>query len=417
MYYRLRDHCHLILGALRGAIYDLQAGRVYSINRRAVEMLQRYQTCPIDGILTSRSADAVACREFFDKLSAMNLGAIYFEAPPEKAQEVLASAPAQFRFLWLELTSACNNSCVHCYSASGRQGDNDRVPKERWLSLIAEARKEGASALQFIGGEPLLVPYWRELVREAGNQKYGSVEIFTNGTLIDDGCVSFFKEHGVRVATTIYGADAGPHDRVTGNAGSFDKTLAALRRLVASNIPTRAASIISRLNEDEAEKIQDFCKSLGVKSGWPDVVRPTGRGNDPDILPRHYQRAPVRPPFRTGRSSFYRARQFNSCFSGKIAITPRGDVLPCIFARSQICGNVLEAPLKEVIWGEALQRCWNTTKDVVEKCMDCEYRYACEDCRPLAQGQDPLKCWLSRSQGCSYDPYSGKWPVDISLAS
>jgi radical SAM protein with 4Fe4S-binding SPASM domain len=399
----------LVEGASRGAIYDLKAGRVYSINHQAVEILRKCHDQRIDSVSSSCKVADADIREFFDKMTSMGVGGVYFDAPARKPNKFF-SEPARFNFLWLELTSACNNLCVHCYSSSDPKSATDTVSRERWLSLIAEARKEGASALQLIGGEPLLVPYWRDLVGEAKKHKFNFVEIFTNGTLIDDDCIGFFKEHGVCVATTVYGADAAVHDRVTRNVGSFDKTSAAIKRLVAAKIPIRVASIISRLNEDEVERIQTFCRSLGVQFRRPDVVRPTGRGDNEDLLPLRYQKALIRPPFRTDSKSFFRARQFNSCFAGKIAITPTGDVLPCIFARNKICGNVMQNSLNSVIWGEALQKCWRTTKDAVEKCKYCEYRYACRDCRPLAQGHDPQRCWLSSSQGCSYDPHQGKWP-------
>jgi radical SAM protein with 4Fe4S-binding SPASM domain len=84
-------------------------------------------------------------------------------------------------------------------------------------------------------------------------------------------------------------------------------------------------------------------------------------------------------------------------------------VIPCIFARNQICGNVLQASLPAIVNGEKMQNCWHTTKDKVEKCQDCEYRYACGDCRPLAQGSDSSKRWLACSSECSYNPYTGVW--------
>ena len=45
------------------------------------------------------------------------------------------------------------------------------------------------------------------------------------------------------------------------------------------------------------------------------------------------------------------------------------------------------------------------TKDKVDQCKDCEYRYACPDCRPDSLGEDKLaKPWY-----CLYNPYDGEW--------
>ena len=48
-------------------------------------------------------------------------------------------------------------------------------------------------------------------------------------------------------------------------------------------------------------------------------------------------------------------------------------------------------------------------KNAIKVCKDCEYRYACMDCRPDRLENDILaKPWY-----CSYDPYQSTWqPVD-----
>jgi radical SAM protein with 4Fe4S-binding SPASM domain len=287
--------------------------------------------------------------------------------------------------------------------------ESTTVPHERWLELLEEARSEGATGVQLIGGEPLIYPNWRDLVEKAAALKYEYIEIFTNATLVRENDIAFFKSHNVRVATTIYADNAAIHDAVTKNPGSFERTLAAARSIVAAGIPLRIASIIMKVNEEEAENIMRLCAELGVESGPPDVVRPTGRGDDESLLPEKYRRLPVKPPFAVDPEAFFQSQRVNPCLAGKIAITAAGDVIPCIFARGKVCGNVLHTSLREVLAGAPLKECWHTTRDCVEKCGDCEYRYACHDCRPLAQGADPNKNWLAASPGCSYNPYTGKW--------
>jgi hypothetical protein len=46
-----------------------------------------------------------------------------------------------------------------------------------------------------------------------------------------------------------------------------------------------------------------------------------------------YAKPPIQPPFHTDEYSFMKAQQFNSCLTGKIAVTTTGDVIPCIFPR------------------------------------------------------------------------------------
>jgi radical SAM protein with 4Fe4S-binding SPASM domain len=412
LYYRLNKDCRLVKGAKRGAIYDFQSGKVYSINNGAVQLLLACQEHSLDKLLDVTNSNSKKYLSFLDDLTGKGVGSLYTFDPGIKAPtaEVQVADDIRLEFLWLELTSKCNNRCLHCYATSGPVIETkDCVPHERWLSLIDEARQAGATAIQLIGGEPLMYPKWRELVVKAKKSGYEFIEIFTNATLVDDSCINFFKENDVSIATTIYSDCSEIHDKVTLNQGSFDKTLTAIKKIIAAQIPLRIASIIMKANETEPQKIMDLCQQLGVEVNPPDVVRPTGRGDDKELIPSMYTKQPIKPPFYTDAESFAKAQMHHSCLAGKIAVTATGDIIPCIFARSQICGNILTESLTEVLRGQPLQQCWRTTKDHVEKCKDCEFRYACSDCRPLAQGSDPNKRWLACSCGCSYNPYTGKW--------
>lgn len=409
MFYRLHKHCHLVRGANRGAIYDLQTGKVYSVNKGAIHILQKCSSTAVENIMDTAEEQSKPHVLFLDQISAMGLGSLYLYPPPEVPEQLTDVSPPKLEFLWLELTSRCNNRCLHCYATSGPRTDNDCVPHERWLSLIAEARAEGASCIQLIGGEPLLYRRWRELVEKAHMEGYELIEIFTNATLINDDDLAFFQKYKVNIATTIYADNTVTHDLVTKHQGSFTKTMTAIKKMKALDIPLRVASIIMKANEHEVENIIKLCDEMGLYTAPPDVVRPTGRGDDHDLLPVSYCRPPIRPPFFTDPESFAKAQKYHPCLAGRLAVTASGDIIPCIFARSQICGNILNLPLKDVLYGDLLQQCWQTTKDQVAKCRDCEYRYACTDCRPHAQGCDKDKKWLACSKGCSYDPFTGKW--------
>lgn len=412
MYYRLNNECVLVKGKARGAIYDLNSGRVYSINRGAVDLLQASSDTALNDIMDLNLPDNKCYLLFLDNLTAKGLGAMYNEAPAQKQMREPPAYQPKLEFLWLELTSSCNNRCLHCYSASSPQTTAGCVPHNRWLEIISEARQAGAHSIQLIGGEPLLYPRWRELVLKARAENYDMIEIFTNATLVDDDCIDFFKQHAVSIATTIYANNASIHDKVTLHAGSFEKTMSAIKKLLANDIPLRIASIIMKANEHEAENILNLYTELGVEPSPPDVVRPTGRGDDQDLLPTSYVKPSIKPPFFTDPDTFAKAQHFNSCLAGRLAITAAGDIIPCIFARSQVCGNILTTPLSAILSGQALTSCWRTSKNCITKCQDCEYRYACPDCRPLAQGQDPQKCWLAAPVDCKYNPYTGKWEED-----
>lgn len=411
MYFRLHPHCQLVEGACRGALYDFHTGKVHSLNRGACQLLKTCAEDELEKAFDPAAQENQVYLKFLQRLAELQLGSFYPLAPQPTRLAPAATEPPGLEFFWLELTSRCNNRCLHCYTTSGPERTDDLVPRERWLELLREARALGATAVQLIGGEPLLVPYWRELIAAASNAGYTYLEIFTNATLLTDADITFCRQYHVNIATTVYAGSAPVHDLVTQNPGSFAKTMAAIKKVQAAGLGLRLASIIMKANEHEVPNITKLYETLGLEPQPPDVVRPTGRGDDNALLPTVYSRPPISPPFFTDSETFQRAQRWHNCLAGKLAITCTGDVIPCIFARGQVCGNVLQQPLPEILNGQLLQRYWGTTKDDIEKCSDCEYRYACMDCRPLAQGNDPEKRWLACSPGCPYNPYTGIWEV------
>lgn len=403
MQFRLQPYCRLVEGAARAAIYNFQTGKVFSINHSAARIIKECCQSPI-------AAESLQlCLPFIEKLCTMGLGCWYNNPTHDITYEIETPEIKNIDFLWLELTSACNNRCLHCYSDSGPAAAQNGISHQRWLDIIKEAAELGATAIQLIGGEPLLYPHWRDLVIAAHTKGFNYIEIFTNATLIDPDCINFFKEYNVNVATTLYADNAATHDAVTQHPGSFAKTMQAVHWMLEAGVPLRIASILMKTNQNEAQNIVNLLTRLGVEANPPDVIRPTGRGNDKSLLPDNYTPVSIRPPFFTDEHTFNLSHKYHSCLAGKIAITSQGDVIPCIFARNQLCGNILTSCLTEIMNNTLIRQIWATTKDCINKCKDCEYRYACQDCRPQAQGYDPDKNWLACPTGCDYDPYTGKW--------
>lgn len=139
-----------------------------------------------------------------------------------------------------------------------------------------------------------------------------------------------------------------------------------------------------------------------------DVIRSTDFKNryghsikDYDILKEVYL---SKPEFYTNKREYMTNKYMNPCWNGKIAITSTGDILPCVFARSEIIGNVKKTSLESIMNDNIYS---SITKDKIMVCKDCEYRYACHDCRPLAKGL--YNDINAKNPRCLYNPYNGIW--------
>ena len=410
MYYNLHDYCKVVTGKTRGAIYDLNSGKVYSINQSALNLLNLYLQKPFESLSRNLTSSQI---HFFDTLTQKGLGSFYINQPIIRSTKPTDLPEPNLTFVWLETTTKCNNRCLHCYTESSLHEQTETlISKEQYLNLIRDIRLTGCSAIQFIGGEPLLYPHWRALIQEAVKNQYEFIEIFTNATLLTDEIIDFLAENKIHIATTIYADNPEIHDKITQNKGSFVKTIAAIEKICKKNIPLRIASILMKQNEHESEKIMNLCKKFGVEVMPPDIIRPTGRGENQNLLPADISSKTIQPPFYISETDFKIAQKCHPCLAGKLAITPNGDVFPCIFARNQLLGNILHTSLNDLLASQTLQTCWKTTKDQITKCKDCEYRYACVDCRPLAQNLNAKHDWYAAPMDCPYDPYKGIWEIN-----
>lgn len=105
-------------------------------------------------------------------------------------------------------------------------------------------------------------------------------------------------------------------------------------------------------------------------------------------------------------SSYRFNMKYNPCWGGKIAVTKKGEIKPCIYS-SIIIGNLFNNRMEEIF--PTILKYWSITKNKIEKCRDCEFRFVCFDCREIAFRE--TKNLFGSNPYCRYDPYSGKWQI------
>lgn len=133
--------------------------------------------------------------------------------------------------LHLDLTSACNLHCVHCYVGDTRVHHD--LSAERVRRVFAELEHSGVPVLVLSGGEPLVRPDLFEILQGLSQHPVDAY-LCTNATLIDGATAARLVATSVRgYSVSLDGPDAASHDRVRG-PGSFDSALAGLRALVCA---------------------------------------------------------------------------------------------------------------------------------------------------------------------------------------
>src|SRR3989344_416780 len=158
--FALNEHCFLVGGAKRGAIYDLKKGDIFSINEDALKLLELCES----GFSIKEIIEKINFSEneselllYFNSLKENNIG-IFLNKHEQIKKIDIGDSKNKIDFMWLEVTNKCNLKCVHCY--------NDNLDKHSYfesrdndnrMHVIEDAYNLGCRKIQFIGGEPFLL--------------------------------------------------------------------------------------------------------------------------------------------------------------------------------------------------------------------------------------------------------------------
>ena len=412
-FFGLSSKVYLVEGAVRGAIYNTNSGDIFSINEEATDYLAalvRGET--IREVTRGINGQTDSLLRWLKQLEENSLGTFTEERLP--AEELPPKPEQQLDFIWLELTKGCNLQCLHCYDKSGpdllKALKGKEMQQEDWLRIIDQTAEAGARRMQFIGGEPLIYKGLFGLVAAAREREFEMLEIFTNGTLMDVPIADKIAELGVRVALSMYGNKPEIHDQVTKKEGSFTKTIRAINLLKERDVPVRVGIVAMSINGDYIDDtIKYVHETLGIDEVMVDIVRPVGRGCGTDLVPESLYKESLVTKAHFPKVSYRAfAQRVNShpCWPGKLYICSNGEVLPCGMEQDLSLGNLMENSLNDVLCGPETETAWSLTKDQIDDCGICEYRYACFDCRPKSKEEGNF---LAKPKECLYDPKEGVW--------
>jgi len=209
-----------------------------------------------------------------------------FEVSPASARVALTSRHRPRNCVW-ELTLDCNLNCVHCGSSAGR-ARHAELSTEEALDVVRQLRDLGCELVTLSGGEPLLRPDWFEIARAiADSGMY--VNMVTNGLLVDDEVAAKISRSGMcNVGVSIDGP-RDVHDRIRA-PGSFDKSMAGIRKLVKNGVSVGVMTTINRWNMARLEEIRSLAIDAGASMWRLQLAKPMGEicgDRDFIIAPRH----------------------------------------------------------------------------------------------------------------------------------
>jgi mycofactocin radical SAM maturase len=266
-----------------------------------------------------------------------------------------------------ELTYACNLSCVHCLSSSGRR-DPRELSTDECKAVIDTLERMQVFYVNIGGGEPTVRPDFWELVDYATAHQVG-VKFSTNGVRLDAAAAAKLAASDyVDVQISLDGATREVNDAVRG-PGSFDIALRAMGHLRDAGFRGFKLSVVmTRQNIPQIDAFKAIADEYGAQLRLT-RLRPSGRGADvwDELHPLPAQQRELYDwlvghgdQVLTGDSFFHLSAfggalpGLNLCGAGRVVclIDPVGDVYACPFAIHEnfLAGNVRAAGGFETVW-------------------------------------------------------------------
>ena len=158
----------------------------------------------------------------------------------------------------IAITAKCNLSCRHCYQ--GFVKNTFELPTNRILSLYSEGEKVGLEHIVLTGGEPLTHNDFKVIVKEAADRLL-FITLLSNGTLIPS--MQWVVDYIDEAIISLDGFKE-THEKIRG-AGTWDKTVEAIKILVGAGIPVVVNTQITKDTMTNIDEYINFLSELGVQ--------------------------------------------------------------------------------------------------------------------------------------------------------
>lgn len=351
-------------------IFERQSSKYLPFDQETTDLWVRLKCEPFEAILNEAKEENKrdALWKFYEYFYRRG----YFTYNHKFAGTILdIQPPADFLTgplaVHLEITTACNLRCVHCFAGTPRDPQPPLTLGEL-DQLFASLARIGSFRLGLTGGEPLLRKDLFELIDLA--RLYGLHPcLTTNGLLItEDIAREFGKRDLVWLNVSLEGASAVTNDVIRG-PGTFEEVMKRLK-ILAKHTPFSLAFTIMRSNLAEISDCAELAFQVGAHTAVFRPLYPVGSAQGrPELMPtfEEYSEAlekladtahvcclnPFTPQLRQSRTSNILTHADCGAGNTVCSISVSGEVNPCGFLGPEFAaGNVRSQPF-ETIWNHS----------------------------------------------------------------
>jgi len=166
--------------------------------------------------------------------------------------------------LQIELTSKCNERCIHCYIP--HENKTTDIAPELFYDVLNQCKEIGVLNLTLSGGEPMMHKNFCEFLRKCKEYDF-SVSILSNLTLLNDEIITEMKANRLSsVQVSLYSMNAEIHEKITQIKGSFEKTKASILKLIENDIPLQISCPTMKQNKNCYVDVINWAQKIKVRA-------------------------------------------------------------------------------------------------------------------------------------------------------
>ncbi|MCR5121363.1 MAG: radical SAM protein [Ruminococcus sp.] len=302
----------------------------------------------------------------------------------------------RLRYLFLELTSRCNERCLHCGSSCG-DIVLDEMPAETYYRFLDEVKADLGTddkMLCITGGEPLLRREFFDIMGYAHKLGF-SWGMTSNATLITREVAERLRDAGMAtISVSIDGLEP-THDAFRRTPGGYKLAMRGIENLLAVGgfKTVQVTTVVTHQNIGELDALFDIFDKMDIDSWRVIGIEPMGRALQyPELLltPDDHRRLInyIRDKRMAGEPVCYGCSHYLGleyehevrdwyyfCLAGlyTASITANGDIIACLDIERRpelVQGNILRDRFGEV-WRNGFKAFRRDLSDDCEKCRNC----------------------------------------------
>lgn len=305
--------------------------------------------------------------------------------------------------LQFELTSRCNERCIHCYIPNGKKNNGYNMPTDKVKAILDEFAAMGGIHVTLSGGEAFLHPNLLDIC-DYCRSKDLKISILSNLIALKDSDIPRLKACNISIIqVSLYSMNPEIHDKITTVKGSWQRSKDAIEKLVKADIPIQISCPLMKANKDGYANVLKYAQNLKVKAQTDYIMMAESNFDTSNLANRldiketekvirdileydiDYQEHTLmlKPKDDEFKFDLERFKKQPVCGVGydNCCITANGDVYPCAGWQNYVLGNVYRQSLKE-IWENSprVKELRKITEASFPQCLECEAYNYCNRC-------------------------------------